>query len=82
MELFIMVKKLPDRQLQNYSRLKERAREKSVTVSETDLKTRSDSDLKRQKWPTGLNRRLSNTLDRQEHQSNQILVRCGISILL
>ena len=68
----LMVKKLPDRQLENYSRwLNEREREKSVT----------DPESKRRKWLTELNRRLSSTLDRQEHRGTQILVRCGISIL-
>ena len=68
----LMVKKLPDRQLENFSRwLNEREREKSVTAFRDwlkSLKTRSDSESKRRKWLTELNRILSSALDRQEHR--------------
>ena len=79
----LMVKKLPDRQLENYSRwLNEHAREKSVTAFRDWLKDEVRFRVEAAEMANGIEPKTSSMLDHQEHRSTQILVGCGISILL
>ena len=68
----LLVKKLPDRQLENYSRwLNEGARQNSVTALQ-----------KQRKWRMELSRNLSSTLDHREYRVTRNRAGCEIFMLL